>query len=72
MAKTELENRWSLHGATALVTGGSKGIGNVPESIEMWNQGLRFSTFEAVFSKKARDPFFSLKMRNEGNENFTA
>ncbi|PKU83683.1 tropinone reductase homolog At5g06060 [Dendrobium catenatum] len=27
MAKSELENRWSLHGATALVTGGSKGIG---------------------------------------------
>ncbi|XP_020590157.1 tropinone reductase-like isoform X2 [Phalaenopsis equestris] len=27
MAKVEFESRWSLHGATALVTGGSKGIG---------------------------------------------
>nr|QEX51378.1 tropinone reductase-like isoform X2 [Cymbidium ensifolium] len=27
MATAEFENRWSLHGATALVTGGSKGIG---------------------------------------------
>ncbi|KAI0498354.1 hypothetical protein KFK09_021595 [Dendrobium nobile] len=27
MAKVEFEKRWSLHGTTALVTGGSKGIG---------------------------------------------
>ncbi|KAH0454739.1 hypothetical protein IEQ34_016663 [Dendrobium chrysotoxum] len=27
MAKAECEKRWSLHGTTALVTGGSKGIG---------------------------------------------
>ncbi|KAH0454564.1 hypothetical protein IEQ34_016488 [Dendrobium chrysotoxum] len=27
IGQTELDNRWSLHGATALVTGGSKGIG---------------------------------------------
>ncbi|KAI0493891.1 hypothetical protein KFK09_024018 [Dendrobium nobile] len=33
---------------------------------------FRSSTFRAAFSKRARDPFFSLKMGNEGNENFTA